>query len=67
MADWQQYGKAAGPIRNGKMLLELQRYFDRCVVPFPGGAGTANMVKQAREAGVKVVLPNETAVEHKGA
>lgn len=51
-ADWKRYGPSAGPIRNGEMLAQHR---PELVVAFPGGRGTANMVKQAREAGVKVV------------
>lgn len=50
-ADWEKHGKAAGPIRNKQMLDEGK---PDLVVAFPGGKGTANMVKQAREAGVEV-------------
>ena len=55
-ADWTQHGKAAGPIRNTRMLVEGQP--DK-VVAFPGGAGTANMVDQARRAGVRVCVYGE--------
>jgi hypothetical protein len=51
-ADWEQHGRAAGHIRNKRMLVEGK---PDLVVAFPGGKGTANMVKQAEEAGVKVI------------
>lgn len=51
-ADWNRYGRAAGPFRNRRMLEEGKPDF---VVAFPGGRGTANMVSQAKAAGVKVV------------
>lgn len=51
-ADWDQYGKSAGYIRNKQMLTEGK---PDLVVAFPGGAGTANMVKIARQAGVEVM------------
>jgi hypothetical protein len=51
-ADWAKHGKAAGPIRNKQMLVEGK---PDLVVAFPGGRGTANMVKQAREANVEVI------------
>ena len=51
-ADWGRHGRAAGPIRNLQMLKEGK---PDLVVAFPGGRGTANMVKQARAAGVKVL------------
>ena len=52
LADWETYGKAAGPIRNSEMLV---RGKPDLVIAFPGAKGTANMVSQAREAGVEVV------------
>ncbi len=50
-ADWAKYGRAEGPIRNKQMLIEGK---PDLVIAFPGGKGTANMVKQAREAGIEV-------------
>ena len=51
-ADWDRDGKAAGPIRNQRMLDEGK---PDLVVAFPGGRGTADMVKRARAAGVPVM------------
>lgn len=51
-ADWDTYGKAAGYIRNKTMLEDGK---PDIVVAFPGGKGTAMMVKLAREAGVEVI------------
>lgn len=48
MALWNDLGKAAGPIRNSAMLA----LHPDLVIAFPGGPGTANMVKQAQAAGV---------------
>jgi predicted Rossmann-fold nucleotide-binding protein len=50
-ANWEKYGKGAGPIRNQKMLDEGM---PQLVVAFPGGRGTQNMVNAAIEAGVTV-------------
>lgn len=50
-ADWDHEGPAAGPIRNRRMLLLGKP--DR-VLAFPGGKGTADMVRQAERAGVRV-------------
>lgn len=51
-ADWDRYGKAAGPKRNQAMI-------DDChpdlVVAFPGGRGTVDMVRRAKAEGVKVL------------
>jgi len=50
-AEWGVYGSAAGPLRNQDML---DRYKPALVVAFPGGKGTADMVRRSREAGVDV-------------
>ncbi len=52
-ADWNAHGKAAGPIRNQRMLDENPGI--DAVVAFPGGSGTADMVRRARAAGVRVI------------
>lgn len=49
-ADWTRHGKAAGPIRNQEMVdsgLDL-------LIAFPGGRGTADMVRRAEAAGIPV-------------
>lgn len=51
-ADWQQYGRAAGPIRNKKMLDEMT---PELVIAFPGGLGTASMKALARAIKCPVV------------
>jgi len=50
-ADWKKYGKAAGPIRNRKML-DLGN--PDLVIAFPGGNGTQNMVALARQNYIEV-------------
>ena len=52
-ADWSTHGKAAGPIRNQKMLDDYQ---PDCVIAFPGGRGTQDMVRRAHAvAGLDVI------------
>jgi hypothetical protein len=51
-ADWTKHGKAAGPIRNQRMIDHGK---PDLVLAFPGGRGTADMVRRARSAGVKVL------------
>lgn len=51
LADWDRHGKSAGMIRNTTMLREGK---PDCVVAFPGGAGTAHMVRISRAAGLSV-------------
>jgi hypothetical protein len=51
-ADWQRYGKSAGPVRNRRMITE---HGPDLVIAFPGGRGTANMIGLAHEAEIKVI------------
>ncbi|CDM57661.1 DUF2493 domain-containing protein [Rhizobium sp. T136] len=51
-ADWQKHGRAAGPIRNQEMIDIGQ---PDLVIAFPGGKGTADMVKRAKQAGIDVM------------
>lgn len=59
-ADWNRHGRAAGAIRNQQMLDEGR---PDLVIAFPGGPGTADMVRRAQMVGVQVVdrrtVPNE--------
>jgi hypothetical protein len=50
-AKWHVHGRAAGPIRNGVMI-DMR---PDIVIAFPGGDGTADMVAQATEAGIRVI------------
>lgn len=49
--DWKTHGKAAGAIRNQQMLDQGK---PDVVVAFPGSNGTADMVRRAKNAGIKV-------------
>lgn len=52
-ADWNRLGKRAGPARNQTML-------DTCepdaVLAFPGGVGTADMIRRAEAKQVTVIF-----------
>jgi hypothetical protein len=50
-ADWGAHGKAAGPIRNQRMIDEGK---PDLVIAFPGGKGTADLVRRARAASIEV-------------
>lgn len=50
----------AAPIRNARMLAEGK---PDLVVAFPGGRGTADMVRQARAAGVEVIEVGEKTMK----
>jgi hypothetical protein len=49
-ADWDRLGAAAGPERNRRMVAMRPDL----VIAFPGGTGTADMMRQARAAGIRV-------------
>lgn len=51
-AAWKTQGRGAGPIRNQKMI---DHEHPDLVVAFQGGVGTADMVRRASKAGIKVV------------
>lgn len=53
-AEWDKHGKSAGYVRNSQMLNDGK---PDLVVAFPGGKGTAMMVKIARAAHVEVATP----------
>jgi hypothetical protein len=55
---WEEHGKAAGPMRNQKMLDVGKPHM---VIAFPGGRGTADMINRARAAGVPVVMITRAA------
>jgi hypothetical protein len=66
-ADWRRHGRAAGPIRNRELLeLAISRAVALAspaspvavlVVAFPGGAGTASLVQQARRMATSSPVP----------
>lgn len=51
-AQWKMQGKAAGPIRNARLLAEGK---PDLLIRFPGGRGTADMTRRAEDAGVPIV------------
>jgi len=51
-ADWDTYGKAAGPLRNKKMILAKPDI----VLGFPGGRGTDNMLSLAVKANIPTLF-----------
>jgi hypothetical protein len=53
-ARWDIYGRGAGPVRNLEMY---QKEKPDLVVAFPGGSGTAHMVKLATNGGTEVFYP----------
>lgn len=51
LAEWHNHGPAAGPIRNTRMIAEGK---PDLVLAFPGGRGTADLVRKAEAAGIPV-------------
>lgn len=52
-AEWRAYGRRAGPMRNSAMAAYAAELAGGCLA-LPGGRGTADMVRQARAAGLTV-------------
>lgn len=48
-ANWKRDGRAAGPIRNRRMIAEGKPDF---AISFPGGRGTADMLRRVIHAGI---------------
>lgn len=62
LPDWKAYGKAAGPIRNKRMLDDGK---PDLVLAFPGGRGTENMTMQAHAAGVDIHFVSSEMTEQR--
>ena len=70
-AQWQLHGRAAGPIRNRELLEQAVARAEAhsspgyqasvLVVAFPGGAGTASLVQQARRMASRSPVPISVA------
>jgi hypothetical protein len=66
-AEWRRFGRCAGPIRNRQLLeqalIEAQAHTSPSfsasvlVIAFPGGAGTASLVQQARRCSSSSPVP----------
>jgi hypothetical protein len=59
-AKWELHVRQAGPIQNVQMLEEGK---PELVIAFPGGSRTANMVQNAKAAGIEVI---EVGEEYRG-
>ncbi len=55
-AEWNKYGRAAGPIRNSAML----KTSPDLVIAFPGGRGTNDTVTKAQKLGIEVRKPGRS-------
>ena len=70
-AQWQLHGRAAGPIRNRELLEQAVTRAEAhsspgyqasvLVVAFPGGAGTASLVQQAKRMASRSPVPISVA------
>lgn len=54
-ADWRHDGRAAGPLRNRRMIATRPDM----LIAFPGGKGTRDCVLAARQAGIPVIDAGE--------
>lgn len=56
LADWDKYGRAAGPIRNEQMVKYAAEADRGILIAFPVGEsrGTRNMIKLAHQYGLEV-------------
>ena len=56
-ANWSQYGKSAGPIRNKQMIDYIKDFAHNLVIAFvsPTSTGTMNTIQLAKKAGIDVV------------
>lgn len=57
-AQWDLHGIAAGVIRNTQMLNEGKPDY---IVACPGGKGTADMVRKARNANIPIIFLDEVS------
>ncbi|WP_348679852.1 DUF2493 domain-containing protein [Alcanivorax profundi] len=55
-ANWTAHGRAAGPMRNRRML---QHGRPQAILAFAGGRGTADMIRIAEQAALPVWQPCE--------
>lgn len=60
LPDWGKFGKAAGPLRNKKMLDEEE---PDIVLALPGMRGTANMMYQARNRLIPIIDAEDDTIE----
>ena len=60
-ADWNKYGKAAGPIRNEQMAKYAAEADRRMLIAFPIGEsrGTKNMIRMAKQYGLETYVIEE--------
>lgn len=70
-ADWRQYGRGAGPVRNKAMVDRLLKFKVRHMFAFHDNIelskGTKNCVQQARKAGVCPVIVQHPLAAEPGA
>jgi hypothetical protein len=58
-ADWDRYGKRAGPLRNQQMV-DLGGYIACIAFPLPGSRGTWDCVRRAELADIPVMVVSAT-------
>ncbi len=58
--NWERFGKRAEPLRNDFMLADCR---PDCVIAFPGGGSTADLVAKASAAGIQVLCAPQYQVD----
>lgn len=58
-ANWDKYGKAAGPRRNSKMVKIATKVL---ALPGPNSRGTHDTIKKAKDANIPVLILKTTSV-----
>ena len=61
-ADWERYGKKAGPIRNSQMVAENPDIAVCLAFPLPDSRGTWDCVGKADKAGIKVRVMGDSGI-----
>lgn len=54
-ADWEAHGKKAGPLRNATMAGYVRNNGGGWCIAFPGGPGTADMLRQAKVQSLGII------------
>ena len=62
-ARWREFGASAGPRRNQQMAQEGADL----LIAFPGGVGTADMIRKAKKHGIPVRIAAPLQKSHSGA
>jgi YspA, cpYpsA-related SLOG family len=60
-ADWNRYGRSAGPIRNGEMAEKAEALI---ALNFNNSKGTSNMISQAKSKNLKIYVAEVEQIDN---